>query len=187
MSTDWHLKGAHQAIAAGGVIAYPTEAVWGLGCDPWNQAAVLRLLELKQRPVHKGLILVASRWSQFEPLLEGLSDAHIARLSNTWPGPYTWLMPDPNDWVPRWIKGQHDSVALRLSDHPTIKALCGRLGQPLVSTSANRAGQSPARTSLKIKQVFGHQLDYMLPGQLGRQRQPSEVRDLLSNRLIRPA
>ena len=187
MVSHWHINNAYQAMYAGGVIAYPTEAVWGLGCDPWNESAVQRLLALKQRPGHKGLILVASRWQQIQPLIAHLNDEQIARLQQTWPGPNTWLVPDPEDWVPQWIKGQHSTVAVRVSAHPAIKALCDAANGPIVSTSANPAGSPPARTRLKVAQYFHGALDYVMPGQLGASRQPSQVRDLVTNNTIRSA
>lgn len=185
--TSQQLTKATHTMATGGVIAYPTEAVWGLGCDPWNEHAVKKVLQLKQRPVHKGLILVASNWNQFEPLLEGLSEIQLNQLKLTWPGPNTWLIPDPSGWAPFWIKGQHKSVALRVSSHPLVKALCDHYGKAIVSTSANLAGEDPAKTQTQIETVFGDQIDYVVAGDLGQNKQPSQVRDLVSGQVIRPA
>lgn len=185
MINTWHLRNAIHVIDQGGVIAYPTEAVWGLGCDPWQFQAVQRILQLKYRPQHKGLILVASRWQHIHPLLENLTDAHIDSLRNTWPGPFTWLLPDPKQWIPSWIKGEHSTVAVRISAHPDVVKLCDAVQGPIVSTSANPAGAPPALTRLKIKQYFGGQLDYILPGQLGAQTQPTQVKNLLTNRIVR--
>ena len=112
MVTSWQVQQAARVVRAGGVIAYPTEAVWGLGCDPWDEMAVDRLLALKERPVHKGLILVADTIRQFDFLLEDLPEAWQDRLASTWPGPNTWLVPH-QDRLPQWITGQHDTVALR--------------------------------------------------------------------------
>ena len=104
MIGDWGIRRACWSVLAGGVIAYPTEAVWGLGCDPWNQAAVERLLRLKQRSWQQGLILVASRWFHIEPLLTTLKPDQRMRLQASWPGPNTWLLPDSGNWIPPWIK-----------------------------------------------------------------------------------
>ena len=185
--SDWHLTCATQTLTAGGIIAYPTEAVWGLGCDPWNELAVDKILKLKQRPMHKGLILVASQWSQFEPLVEALTALQVKQLEASWPGPNTWLIPDPQSWVPSWIKGQHSSVALRVSAHPLVASLCDHFNGPIVSTSANLAGGEPARSRLQIEQIFGDQLDYVVNGELGQNKQPSQVIDLVSGQVIRPA
>lgn len=128
------------ALRSGGVIAYPTEAVWGLGCDPDNDEAVAHLLRLKQRDPAKGLILVAGSIAQFAPWLEGLPLELHAPLAASWPGPNTWLVPD-NGRTHALVRGAHDSVALRVSDHPGVIELCEAFGGPIVSTSANRAGE----------------------------------------------
>ena len=173
------------ALRQGGVVAYPTEAVWGLGCDPCNEAAVLRLLDIKQRPVEKGLILVAADMAQFDFLLADLPPAWCAELQLSWPGPNTWLVPHQQR-LPAWITGRHASVALRVSDHPLVRALCALTG-PLVSTSANPAGRPAARSRLRVEQYFGGELDGVLGGALGGRRNPSLIRDLRSGAVIRPS
>jgi L-threonylcarbamoyladenylate synthase len=90
----------------------------------------------------------------------------------------TWLLPDPDARVPRWIKGDYATVAVRVSDHPLVGALCRAFGGPLVSTSANRAGQPPARSAAEVRLALGPALDYLLPGALGGRERPSEIRDL---------
>ena len=94
------------ALNQGGVIAYPTEAVWGLGCDPFNESAVKRILALKQRPMEKGLILVAANKNQLAPLLDGLEDSELGRLDSSWPGPTTWIIPDKSAIFPSWVRGE---------------------------------------------------------------------------------
>ncbi|WP_445937464.1 L-threonylcarbamoyladenylate synthase [Pseudomonas sp.] len=183
MVSNWQIQQAARVVRNGGVIAYPTEAVWGLGCDPWHDEAVERLLALKDRPVHKGLILVAADIEQFDFLLEDLPGIWLARLAGSWPGPNTWLVPHQNR-LPEWISGQHDSVALRVSDHPQVRALC-RLTGPLVSTSANPAGRPSARSRLRVEQYFPSQLDAVLGGALGGRKNPSLIRDLISGDVVR--
>jgi L-threonylcarbamoyladenylate synthase len=185
MRGSWRVQQVARVIRAGGVVAYPTEAVWGLGCDPWNAAAVERLLALKQRQQAKGLILVAADMSQFDFLLADFSQSWLARLASSWPGPNTWLVPHGNR-LPGWITGQHASVALRVSDHPAVRELCLQVG-PLVSTSANPAGRPAARTRLRVEQYFGDQLDGVLGGALGGRKNPSLIRDLPSGNIVRPA
>ncbi|WP_263081448.1 L-threonylcarbamoyladenylate synthase [Endozoicomonas sp. Mp262] len=176
---------AVDAVTQGGVIAYPTEAVWGLGCNPWNQEAVNRLLAIKSRPVEKGVILVGFAEEQFSPILDPLTDSERERLTSGWPGPYTWLIPDPDGWTPKWIRGQFDTVAIRISDHPIVRYLCSATGLPLVSTSANKAGEPPLLTKEQVEQQFSGQVDFIVPGELGSQQTPSEIRDLKTNRVIR--
>ncbi|MDP4987662.1 MAG: L-threonylcarbamoyladenylate synthase [Porticoccaceae bacterium] len=171
-------------IRQGGVIAYPTEAVWGLGCDPWNEEAVDRLLAIKNRSVDKGLILVADNIRQFDFLFEDFPQDWIDRMSSTWPGPNTWLVPHQN-LLPEWVTGVHDTVALRVSDHPQVRDLCSMVG-PLISTSANPQGRPAARTRLRVEQYFRGQIDLVLGGQLGGRKNPSVIRDLASGNVIRP-
>ncbi|MBP0049947.1 Sua5/YciO/YrdC/YwlC family protein [Marinobacterium sp. AK62] len=181
----WQLKEAVRCLHAGGVIAYPTEAVWGLGCDPYNRAAVQRLLALKRRPEHKGLILVAASQAQIEPLLTPLNDQQRQWLDETWPGPATWLLPDPRGLVPGWIKGAHTQVAVRVSAHPLVQALCEAYGGPVVSTSANRSAANPARSKLKVSTYFGYSVDFILPGELGGLDKPTAIRNIQDLQNIR--
>lgn len=183
MLIGWRVRQVAQEVRRGGVIAYPTEAVWGLGCDPWNPMAVQRLLDLKQRPVSKGLILVAESIDQFDFVLEGLPRVWLDTLAESWPGPNTWLVPH-RQRLPSWITGQHDSVALRVTAHPLVRELCALCG-PLVSTSANPTGYPSARSRLRVEQYFSGQLDSVLGGYLGGRRHPSVIRDLQTGELIR--
>lgn len=183
-----HQLGAVHALARGEVIAYPTESVFGYGCDPFNDAAIDRLLHLKQRPRHKGLILVASSFQQIEPLLAPLTSAQRDQLAASWPGPVTWLIPDINGIIPQGVKGDFDSVAVRVSAHPVVQALCSAWEGPIVSTSANRSGQEPARSEypLRLKRArYGIGADYIVPGHTPRTTKPTEIRDLQSGRIIR--
>ena len=185
MVSSWRVQQMAQVVRRGGVIAYPTEAVWGLGCDPWDSTAVFRLLELKQRPMSKGLILVADNIRQFDFLLAGLPQIWQDQLASTWPGPTTWLVPHQNR-LPEWITGGHPGVAIRVSDHPLVRDLCALTG-PLVSTSANPSGRPPALSRLRIEQYFAGQLDGVLDGRLGGRKNPSQIRDLLSGAQVRSA
>ncbi len=180
------LRAAARAVRAGGIIAYPTEAVYGLGCDPRDERAVLRLLALKRRPARKGLILVAADFAQIEPFLEPLSPADQSRLAATWPGPHTWLIP-ARPATPRWLRGRHDTLAVRVTAHPLAAALCRICGHPLVSTSANLSGRPPARTALAVRRQLGRHLDHILPGPTGGAAKPTEIRELRSGKRVRGA
>jgi len=169
----------------GGVIAYPTEAVWGLGCDPENSAAIERILELKQRPVAKGLIVVAANLQQIQPLLDTLNVAQLEQLRETWPGPITWLIPDSQNLFSPWVKGQHTSVAVRVSAHPVVQQLCTEFGKPIISTSANLAGQAEIRDRSELELVFAGIIDCVVPGELGAASTVSEIRDLVSGAVMR--
>jgi L-threonylcarbamoyladenylate synthase len=175
---------ATQVLINGGVVAYPTEAVWGLGCDPWSKTAVQKILRLKNRHVDKGLILIASEVSQFESLLQGLSDDQRVRFSAQQARPTTWLVPH-NGRAPGWIVGQHDTIALRVTKHPVAAALCDVFGGPIVSTSANPQNLPAATTGLKVKDYFGEEIDFEAPGEIGEAAKASEIRDLLTGGVIR--
>lgn len=186
MPGNFRIQSAVQVLGAGGLVAYPTEAVWGLGCDPWNEIAVQRLLRLKRRSPEQGLILVGAAMSQFEWLLRDLTPTQQSRLTLSWPGPTTWLVPHRGA-VPRWISGQHDSVALRVSDHPVVVALAQAFDAPIVSTSANISGCQAAQEQHQLRRIFGAELDYVVPGRRGGQPRPSMIRDLISDTIVRPA
>ena len=183
-----HLK-LHNAVRAlhrGDVIAYPTEAVWGLGCDPHNEQALYKILLLKNRPYQKGVILVAANMAQLQPYLHGLTQAQLNTLAQSWPGPNTWVIPD-NGHCPPWVRGQHRSLAVRVSAHPVVKALCEQFGGPIVSTSANPAGLPPAKTALQVRKYFRNEPLEYVPGSVGSAGQPTQIRDLVSGEVLRPA
>lgn len=188
--SDWlhnpRLQHAARVIRIGGVVAYPTEAVWGLGCNPFDAGAVERLLALKQRPVSKGLILIAANMEQLEPFIDHLDDLQRQRMKNTWPGPVTWLVPN-NKRAPNWITGDFSSLAVRVTEHPVAASLCRAYGGVIVSTSANIQGRPAARTRLELRRHFNNTLDAITPGEVGKRNNPSEIRDLLSGQIIRPS
>jgi len=180
----WHLSQAARCIRHGGIVAYPTEAVFGLGCDPANPRAVMRLLALKQRRVEKGLILVAASQQQLHAWIAPLPATLARRLDKSWPGPHTWLAPAAAH-CPDWLTGGRDTLAVRVSAHPVVRELCNAARGAIVSTSANRDGQAPARSLLEIRLRFTTGIDYCLPGALGGLKQPTRIRDLQSGRIIR--
>jgi L-threonylcarbamoyladenylate synthase len=182
----WPVAQAARVVHAGGIIAYPTEAVYGLGCDPTDGPAVMRLLEIKRRPVELGLILIGADIAQLRPYFGELDRAALARVTRSWPGPVTWLLPTTAG-TPAWLRGRHDTIALRVTDHPLASALCRELGHALVSTSANRHHQPPARTALLVRKRLGIDVDLVLAGSVGPLRRPTEIRDARTGRIVRPA
>jgi L-threonylcarbamoyladenylate synthase len=185
-SLNPRIQYAAKQLWQGGVVAYPTEAVWGLGCNPFNEHAVMRLLEMKNRPVGKGLILLAADISLFEPFISHLNDIQRQRIKNTWPGPVTWLVPK-NHLIPKWISGDYTSVALRVTDHPVAAGLSRAFGAPIVSTSCNPQGREPARTAFDVRRYFGDELDAITSGTVGKRATPSEIRDLINGQIVRPS
>ena len=184
-NTHHRIQRAAQTLHRGGVIAYPTEAVWGLGCDPFCQPAVDRILAMKRRERTMGLILIASAIEQLEPYLVGLDAAQRQQLADSWPGPNTWLIPN-NGVAPEWITGGRATLAARVTNHPLSAALCKAFGGPLVSTSANPHGLPPARSAMKLNCYFYGMVDDCLPGLVGQSAKPSTIRNLLSGETIRP-
>lgn len=175
---------AVQCLQDGKVIAYPTEAVFGLGCDPRNATAVRKILALKNRPAEAGLILIADDFVRFEPYVTPAGQAQKERALDTWPGPVTWLFPRARS-VPDWLAGKHDTIALRVTAHPVCRALCAAFGGAIVSTSANRRQDPPARSVAEVQACFGSDLCGTVAGDLGSENRPSEIRDLASGRILR--
>ena len=175
---------AVEALRAGHVIAYPTEAVYGLGCDPTNEAAVRRLLSLKGRHESAGLVLIASDFSQISPWIADVDESLIQQAMQSWPGPVTWLFPRAPG-VPDYVAGRHNTVAVRITAHVASRELCSAFGTALISTSANHSSAEPARSAEEVESYFGDQLAGTLAGSLGCGDNPSEIRDLLSGKIIR--
>ncbi len=180
------LHAAATLLRAGGVLAYPTEAVFGLGCDPHDQRAFERLFALKQRPSTQGVLLIAADFAQVAPYIDltAVPAAMMERVQRSWPGPNTWVFPRAAA-VPQWICGNHAGIALRVTAHPAAAALCREFGGALVSTSANPHGQPPARAARTVAAYFGDALDGLLDAPLGDQITPTSIRDALSGAVLR--
>lgn len=180
---------AAQYLTQGEVLAYPTEAVWGLGCDPANEQAFIKILEMKQRPMEKGVILLAGQMSQVEHLLHSLPDHIRQQVIESWTHQSpnqratTWLLP-ADESIPSWIQGQHPLVAVRVTNHPLCTALCNAFNGFIVSTSANPTGLMPARSLQEANQYFGADLSY-LNGDLGHSEQPSKIINAVTQQIIR--
>jgi len=175
---------AAEQLHAGQVIAYPTEAVFGLGCDPANETTVRKLLALKGRHESAGLVLIASNFSQLLPWIADVSASLTAKAMQTWPGPVTWLFPRASG-VPNYVAGEHETIAVRITSHQPSRDLCDAFGAALISTSANHTAQAPARSAAEVDNYFGHSLGGILAGPLGDASKPSEIRDLLTGAIIR--
>lgn len=186
MDTALDIAAAVDLLRRGGVIAYPTEAVWGLGCDPRNEAAVLRLLQVKQRPVEKGLIVVAAGLEAVRPWLDlaQLPAGRMTEVAASWPGPHTWAIP-ATPAAPPWVTGKHRSLAVRISAHPVVEALCSAFGGALVSTSANLAGQPPAYTRAELDPALLARIDGLVAGETGGLDRPTPIRGALDGAVLR--
>lgn len=180
------LADAIAALHKGGVIAYPTEGVWGLGCDPRDEAATLRLLALKQREVGKGLILIAADEAQLSPFvaMHLLAPAQREAVRASWPGPNTWIVP-ASAHAPAWITGDHDGIAVRVSMHPVVVALCEGFGGALVSTSANIATLPSPRTRAELDPRIVAGVDAVAHGETGGLLHATPIRDTRDGRSLR--
>jgi L-threonylcarbamoyladenylate synthase len=178
------IKQAVELLRKGGVIAYPTETVYGLGCDPENEAAVTRLLELKQRTPDKGLILIGASSDQFKQYISPDTFKKYPHVIASWPGPNTWLVPCKSS-TPYWLCGQFDTLAVRVIDHPVATPLCKQFDGPIVSTSANIAGQNPAMDAEAVREQFPSELDLILEGETGKTGVASTIRDARTQQQIR--
>ena len=180
-SASYRRIAAH--LRRGGLIAYPTESCYGLGCDPDNRSAVQRLLRLKQRPQHKGLILIAASYRQVARYLHPLTPAQQQQLKTAGAQAITYLMPALHS-APRWLRGGHDTLAVRLTAHRQAALLCRGVDSALVSTSANRSGQRPARTYAQCQRLFGRKV-WVLPGRVGKRRNPSTIITWADGKIVR--
>ena len=179
-----HLKRAIDICNQGGVIAYPTEAVFGLGCLPMNEQSVHKILKLKDRSIDKGLILVAFSIEQLQPFVDfSKVQDRQQDINESWPGPVTWLIPAKAE-TPKWLTGEHETLAVRISAHPTVRDLCEKLG-PIVSTSANPSSEEPAKTSEQVRTYFKTEVDYVIPASISNNLSPTEIRDGTSGNIVR--
>ncbi|WP_294613499.1 Sua5/YciO/YrdC/YwlC family protein [uncultured Gilliamella sp.] len=179
------LTESNELLNKGEVLAYPTEAVFGLGCDPDCELAVLKLLALKQRAIEKGLILIASQYQQLLPYIDtsAITNEQKHQALASWPGPITWIFPK-RVTTPYFLTGKFDSIAVRVTNHPLVSELCDLFGKPLVSTSANLSAHVPCKTASEVAKQFGEHFP-ILQGETGQRSLPSEIRDIKTGQIIR--
>ncbi len=180
----WAIKRAAHIITRGGVIAYPTEAVYGLGCDPYDEQAVSRLLRIKRRGPGQGVILIGSACRQFDDFIRPMDHVTYEKVMARWPGPVTWLLPASDD-CPHWLRGEHSTIAVRVTAHGLTRQLCDTCTLPLVSTSANKHGKPAARNALQVRQRLGGEIDMILNGSTSGRAEPSEIWDAHSSVRLR--
>ena len=178
-----HRLRAH--LRQGGLIAYPTESSYGLGCLPDYAPALRKVIALKKRPQHKGLIVIAADFSQLQPLLAPLTTTEITAITQQWPAPRTLLLPVRRRQVLPALRGRgRQTLAVRIPDLATARFLCRAVGRPLVSTSCNRAGKKVCRTEREVRHQFGRRV-MILSGRTGGRKQPSQIVDWVSGKRLR--
>lgn len=181
---DEVVRRAARVIDAGGVVAHACEGVWGFACDPDNRMAVERVLRIKRRAAAQGLIVIGATDADFAPELDRVDDVIADRVRASWPGAVTWIV--PNHRFPAWVVGDFDTVAIRVPGHEQARELARACGHPLVSTSANRSSEAPARSQREVAR-FADEVDYVLPGEIGGREQPSTIVDAASGEVLRGA
>lgn len=182
------LSNALKVLNTQGVISYPTEAVFGLGCDPDSPIAIEKVLQLKKRPASKGLILIAANIEQLQHYADFslLNNEQRDAIQKTWPGPFTWILPAQKS-LSKLVSGDFDSVAVRVSEHPVVQQLCCQFGKPIISTSANLSGLAPCTTSQQVKLMFADQplLESIIDAPVSGLANPSQIHDALSGKRLR--
>ncbi|TAN05898.1 MAG: Sua5/YciO/YrdC/YwlC family protein [Rhodanobacteraceae bacterium] len=178
------IDAAAAVLRAGGVLAYPTEGVYGLGCDPDNHAAFERIFALKRRPPEQGVLLIAASIEQVMPWIADAPDAAFERARKAWPGAHTFIFPR-SPRVPAWVAGGHPGIALRVTAHAPSAALCRAFGGPIVSTSANRHGEPPAMSAAGVRRIFGDEPDGVIDAPLGGLDRPTPITDAVTGAVIR--
>lgn len=178
------ISAACQQIKAGGVVAYPTEGVFGLGCDPANEQAIESLLSIKNRDIAKGFILIAADRKQLSPFIAELSAEIESKLENSWPGPITWILPCSTK-APDSVTGSKPTIATRVTDHKIASALCLACGSAIISTSANISGAAACTTAQQVEEIFGTRLDYILDYKVGTLKGPTPIFDGLTGDRLR--
>jgi L-threonylcarbamoyladenylate synthase len=171
-------------LKRGGVIAYPTESCYGLGCDPRNPSALKAIIRLKGRSAAKGMLLIADHFKRLKPFIRSLDPEQLARVKPTWPGPVTWVVPASSACRPL-LTGGRPTIAVRVTAHPAAAALCRSLRCALVSTSANKSGRKPAKTAQECRRIFGRRVR-VIDGRIGSRKRPSTLIDLATGALLRP-
>jgi len=182
--TAEEIEAAAALLRAGGVLAYPTEGVYGLGCDPDNREAFERIFVMKRRAPEQGVLLIAADFEQIRDWVGDASEAALDRARAAWPGAHTFIFPRSLR-VPEWVAGGHAGIALRVTAHPPSGALCHAFRGPIVSTSANRHGEAPARSAADIRAIFGDEPDGVLDAPLGGLDKPTPITDAVSGAIIR--
>lgn len=169
-------------LTAGGIIIYPTESVMGIGCDPFNETAVMTLLKIKQRDINKGMILLASDWQQLQPYIQHIDADRMAEIQAS--KNITWLFPK-TEQVPDWVSGEFDSVAVRVSGHPLAKRICEQFGKPIISTSANLSDEPPTKDYHQLSFDLTQKVDAIIEADCGELTKPTQIRDAITDAVIR--
>lgn len=185
MELSRDIRRAASSLRSGGVIAYPSDTVYGLGCLPTDTAALKKILAIKQRSVDKGLILLAANRAQLASFTDsGLTEANWQTICADQAQPTTWLVPAAEDISPL-LCGSHTTIAVRITRHPGSCALCLAVNSAIVSTSANLSGEPSPKAWESLSPAIASKVDLVLQSRCGNSERPSQIRHLRNGQVIR--
>jgi tRNA threonylcarbamoyl adenosine modification protein (Sua5/YciO/YrdC/YwlC family) len=160
-----HVSRAVEGLRRGGILIYPTDTIYGLGCDITAKGAIDRIRLIKGREVKKPMSIICSGLTDISRYARVSNFAHRV-LKRCLPGPYTFVLPAAKV-TPRILQSKQKTVGIRVPDHPVPMALVNELGNPIVTTSANRSGWDVLTDPLELESELGHQVDMIMEcGQL---------------------
>lgn len=157
------MEKAAVVLRQGGIVAFPTETYYGLAVDPYCEAAVARLFQVKARPAHKPLLVLIDRIEQLPEVAAEIPAQYPVLMEKFWPGPLTLVFPARAD-LPKLLTGNTGRVGVRISPHPIARELIRRAGRPITATSANISDLAPAKTAHEVLAMFRDHLDYIFDG-----------------------
>ncbi len=184
MKLEQKINEAIKHLKNGDVIAYPTEAVFGLGCDPRNNDAINKLRKIKNRGDNKGFIVIACKFEQVKPFVGEIDSTILEKCLASWPGPITWLLPAKKAAIHK-ITGDNDTIAVRITNHPVARLLCEKFNGAIISTSANLKDQPPIKTYDEVERIFGDKIDYVLKAEVGTLDKPTQIWNAITGERIR--
>lgn len=150
--------------AAGGIIAYPTDTTYGIGCSIFNKKGIERIYQMKRREHKKPFSFICPNISEIARYCR-VSNMAYKILKRYLPGPYTFVLDATRD-VPDLLVTRQKTVGIRIPDNRICIEIVQLLGNPIVTTSANLSGEEPCGDPRSIEDVFGHQLDIIVDGGL---------------------
>jgi tRNA threonylcarbamoyl adenosine modification protein (Sua5/YciO/YrdC/YwlC family) len=172
------IEKAAEVLKAGGVIAYPTDTIYGLGCDLYNKKAIQRIYQIKRRDPKKPFSFICSDLKHISEYAQVTNLAYRI-MKRYLPGPYTFILPGTK-LVPRIMLTKRKTVGIRVPDHPICLALVKALGNPIISTSANLSGEEALTDPREIEETLGSQIDLIIDGGI-LAVQPSTVVSLIDD------
>ena len=160
--SDGALEQILSFLREGGVIAFPTDTSYGLGADPFNDAAVRQIFAIKGRPETKPILLLVNSM-EMAGRVAALSDRATALAERFWPGPLTMILP-ARESVPSVVTAGTGTIGIRWADAPFAQRLIGAFNRPITATSANRAGMPSTVTVAEVRKQLGDSIDMIIDG-----------------------